>query len=316
MRSVHTRMAATMLVVGLAVTAAAAAWLADPVAVIVQFEGDVRVQRAGEPTAVPGAVGMQLAAGDRVIVADGSRAILLHRTGRMERASATLTLEEPEEPGTNSLFAQTLRTLGQVATTDARSQPNRQGMIRPITGAPVPIAPRNEIAVMDVRPSFTWFSVPDAQRYMVQIRRVSPSETAPVRYDAGADTTWSYPSTLPPLVPGATYAWTVGPVGAGRPASEQQFRVIDADGLAGVQSTLQSLMESGIDPGADGLFLAALAYRDAGLHYEALRALDQIEEDGGAQGFAYYMLRGEVLDALGNVAAAERAFSMAGEAQP
>ncbi len=308
MRSVRTKMATVALAL---CVAAAAAWLSDPVAVIVQFEGDVQVQRAGEPAAVEGAVGMQLAAGDRVIVGEGARAILLHRTGRMERASESVTLAEPEDQEPNSLFTQTLRTLGQVATTDARSQPNRQGMIRPITGAPVPIAPRNDIAVLDVRPTFTWFSVPEAERYMVQIRRVAPTETDPVRYEADADTTWTYPSTATPLVPGATYAWTVGPIGAGRPASEQRFKVVTAETLAAVQDALESLMESGMDPGGEGLFLAALTYRDAGLFYEAERALEHLEARGDAAGFSYYMLRGEVADAVGDRATAEQAFELA-----
>ncbi len=203
-----------------------------------------------------------------------------------------------------------------MATTDARSQPNRQGMIRPITGAPVPIAPRNAIAVMDVRPTLTWFSVPEAERYMVQLRRVAPTETDPRRFEVGSDTTWVYPSTAAPLVPGATYAWTVGPIGAGRPASEQRFTVAGSQTIAGVQSTLLSLMEAGMDPAGDGLFLAALAYRDAGLYYEAQRALEQIEARGDAAGFSYHMLRGEVADAIGDMETAQEAFEMADAAQP
>jgi len=306
---------AMMLVLGVVASAAARWRSADPVAVLVQIEGNVGVQRAGEPAPVKGAVGMQLAPGDQVVIPDGARAILLHSTGRMERATATLTLEEPQEREPSSLFTQTLKTLSQVATTDARTQPNRQGMIRPIAGAPVPIAPRNEIAVLDVRPNFTWFSVPDASGYMVQIRRVAPTETEPQRYQTGMDTTWTYPSSAPPLVPGATYAWTVGPIGAGRPATEQQFKVVDADALASLQNTLNTMMSGGLDPSSDGLFMAALAYRDAGLFYEADHALDRLQEEGSATGHAYYMLRGEVYDALGRRADAEQAFNAA-DTQP
>lgn len=303
-------MFAMMLVLG--VVAAAAAPVADPVAVLVQVQGDVHVQRAGEPAPQKGAVGMQLSAGDRVVIQDGASAILLHSTGRMERATATLTLKKPAEKTPSSLFRQTLETLSQVATTDARTQPNRQGMIRPIAGSPVPIAPRNDIAVLDVRPTFTWFSVPHATGYQVQVRRVSPAGSAPVRFTAGLDTTWTYPASAPPLLPGATYAWTVGPVGAGRPAAEQRFRVADASTVSSLQGTLEGLMNSGVDPSGDGLFLAALAYRDAGLFYEAERALDRLDAGDGAAGRAYYMLRGEVYDALGRASAARRAFDMAG----
>ncbi len=299
-----------VLVLGV-VAAAAARVAAGPVAVLVRVEGDVQVERADAGAPVKGAVGMQLAAGDRVVIPDGGRAILLHSSGRMEQATASLTLEAPREHEPSNLFTQTLRTLSQVATTDARTQPNRQGMIRPIAGSPVPIAPRNDIAVLDVRPSFTWFSVPHATGYQVQIRRVAPAESRPERFPAGADTMWTYPASAPPLVPGATYAWTVGPIGAGRPASEQRFKVADASTVAALQATLKVILNGGVDPSGGGLFMAALAYRGAGLFYEADRALDRLQAEGGAAGRPYYMLRGEVYDAMGRETEARQAFEMA-----
>ena len=315
MRSIQWKRAIS-LTCGLVILAVvtAAAHVAEPVALLVKFQGDVQVQRVDAEEAVAGTIGMQLVPGDEVLVAQGAQAIVLYKTGRMVKAEATVKIEQPTESGESSLFANTVKTLGQVATTDARTQPNRQGMIRPIAGAPVPIAPGNKIKIVKVlsgRPTFTWFSVDGMDRYMVQIRRDGDNAGAPRRFEAGSDTVWTLPLSEAPLIPGATYMWTVGGPGAGRVAEEQRFTVASADDIALIQQTLNGLVEAGIDPAEDGLFLGALAYRDAGLYYEAQRALDRIEADGNGQGRAFFMLRGEVYDALGLLDQAERAFNMA-----
>lgn len=296
----------------LLITGVAMATLApDPVALLVKYEGDVQVQRPGADAPLGGEVGLQLLAGDRLLVPEGGRAVFLYRTGRLVNASAAVTIEEMEETEASSLFTSTVRTLGEVATTDARTQPNRQGMIRPIAGAPAPVAPRNEVRVLGVRPTFTWYAVPEARGYMLQLQRKGPDSPSPVRYQVGTDTTWTLPASETPLVPGATYTWTVGGDGVGRVAAPQQFTVIGGEELAELQSHLNGLIEAGIDPAADGLFLTALAYRDAGLFYEARRALRQLEEQGDGSGSTFFMLKGEVLDALGELEGAEAAFRTA-----
>ena len=237
--------------------------------------------------------------------------MVLYRTGKLVKAAAPVVIEQPAETEESSLFSNTVRTLGQVATTDARTQPNRQGMIRPIAGAPVPLSPRNAIKVLELRPTFTWMSVDGARGYMIQIQREGPDAPRPVRFSVGTDTTWSWPRAQAPLIPGATYVWTVGGDGIGRVAEPQRFTVASGADLTAVEETLTALTQAGIDPAADGLFLSALAYRDAGLFYEAQRALDLIEAQGNASGRAFHMLRGEVYDAIGNAAAAEASFGLA-----
>lgn len=302
-----------LMSLGLVLTAgvAVAALPDDPVALLIKYQGDVEVQRTGVEEPLAGQVGLQLHAGDDVMVAEGGQAVVLYRTGRMLKAAADVTIEDVEEGASSSLFSNTLRTLGQVATTDARTQPNRQGMIRPIAGAPAPIAPRNEIKVLSVRPTFTWFSVPAASQYMIQIQRQGPDSPPPVRFSVGTDTTWTVPATEAPLIPGATYSWTVGGEGVGRVARTEKFTVASGADVAAVQDVLGGLIDAGIDPSEDGLFLTALAYRDAGFHYEAKRAIARIEEQGNGTGRAFFMLKGDVLDALGDVEAAAEAFQVA-----
>ena len=173
---------------------------------------------------------------------------------------------------------------------------------------------RVQVKVLDLRPTFTWFSVPGVQNYMIQIQRLGPDSPRFVRFQVGSDTSWTLPDNVPTLVPGATYTWSVGAPGAGRVAEPQTFTVASAEDLAPVQQALHGLIEAGIDPASDGLFLAALAYRDAGFYYEAARALDTIEAQGNASGRAFHTLRGEVYDALGYAARAEQSFQLADRA--
>lgn len=302
------------LVLIMLATAAFLRWNAEPSAVVVQIMGGVQVQRGGQGAAVPAAVGLSLMPGDKVVVGSGAKAVLLYKTGKMQPVTATTTIADAQRDKPGGLFSQTVTTLTQVATTNARTQPNRQGMIRPIPGEPAPIAPRNGVKVADLHPSLVWYSVPDAKAYTVQVRRVDPMPSRPERYDAGADTTWTYPATATPLMPGATYEWTVAASAGGRPATVQRFRIAGGADFARISDTVNELVGAGIDPLGDGLFLTALAYRDAGLMYDASRMLDRLAKNG-VSGRAYYLLRGEVFDALGDLDAAADAFAKA-DAEP
>ena len=294
-------------------TTAFTSWHAEPSAVVVQISGAVQVQRSGQTAPVKATVGLSLLPGDKVIVGSSSKAVLLYKTGRMQTTSETVTIEDAQRDKPGGLFNQTVTTLVQVATTNARTQPNRQGMIRPIQGEPAPISPRNNVKVADLHPTFTWFKLSGVSGYTVQVRRIEPLPSKPERFNAGSDTTWLYPSNAAPLIPGAVYEWTVAGNG-GRPATVQRFRVMSSDDFTRVAETLKELTTAGIDPLGDGLFLSALAYRDAGLMYDAGRLLERLEV-AGARGKAYLLLRGEVYDALGDLDAAAKAFAAA-DAEP
>lgn len=289
---------------------AAARTLQDaPAAVLVQMEGAVQVQPAGgAPQAAT--VGTRLAVGDQVLPAQGGRAVVVHRTGQTQVVTEATTIEAPSGGGEGDMFSRTVQVLAQAATSDARSQPNRQGMIRPIPGEPVLIAPRNEITVMEPYPTFTWHSVPGAEGYTIQIRKPG---SRPVRYQAGPDTVWTLPETEEPLTRGETYWWTVAPAGSGRATRETQFQVIGSEGYEEVAGGLQALADAGLDPAGDGIFLAIVIYRDYGLLYDAARSLDFLEESGSALSRDVVLLKGEILDALGQLEAARRAFDRADE---
>ena len=296
----------------LMVLVVAAVRFEEPAAMVVQKAGTVSLQRANRT--LPVAVGTALEAGDRLAVATGGKVVIMYRTGKMETVTASMTIQTRQSEQVGNLYRQTLQTVVQVATSDAGRQANRQGMIRPVGGMPNPIAPRNEIRLMDVRPTFTWFSVGSDARYTVQLIRTDLPGAQPRRFEAGADTVWAYPASEPALVPGASYQWTVA-TSEGRPAAPQKFRVISPAELTGLTEMLASVAENGLDPMSDGLFLAALFYRDAGLFYEADRALERVAHDGGGGGRTFHLLRAEVYDAMGDLEAASRAFQAA-DAEP
>ncbi len=235
--------------------AAFATVASEPAAVVVQVGGTVEVQRAGQAASIPTAVGMRLVPGDRVLIRTGGRAVLLHHTGRMETISQSTTIPAPQGQQSSELFAQTVSTLAQVAATDARTQPNRQGMIRPIAGTPVGIAPRNEIALLQDRPTFAWFQVPGARGYTIQI---PPVGGRPVRYQTGPDTIWTLPDSEPSLAAGTVYEGTVAAVGGGRLAEVNRFRIATEEERELLAAALRALAAGGLDPQNEGLLLAAV----------------------------------------------------------
>jgi hypothetical protein len=285
----------------------------EAVAVIVQAAGDVLVERRGGASEVAG-TGTRLSQGDHLRLADGARAVILYGSGRTRVVESSLAVEAestPEEAGAG-LFRRTIATLLQVARADARARPNRQGMIRPIPGAAVAIAPRNGVTLRTERPTFSWFAVPDASSYTLQLR---PEGAAPVRFDAGADTVWTLADEFPPLAAGTTYTWTVAADPRGRPALLQSFRVATAEEQAEVDAALAALAATGLDPEAEGLLVAAVVLRDAGFLHDARAALDRIEERGEL-GREARLLRAEILDSLGELDAAARDFGRAGLPPP
>jgi hypothetical protein len=308
---IQRRTARSLLLLGTSVAATVAALAAaprnEPAAVLVQVSGQVAVQRGSQTTAA--AVGTALESGDRLNVSAGGRAVIMYRTGRFQTATAPTLIEARQSDQPSGLFRETLKTMQQVATTDAARQPNRQGMIRPIPGQAAGIAPRNGIAVLDARPTFHWFSVEGGPSYTVQVQRMDVPGIAPARFEAGRDTVWSYPASAPPLVPGASYRWSIA--ANGRVGMPQEFRVVSGADYAALAEALADLTAAGSDPGGDGLFVVALRFRDAGLFYEAERALRAMHGNGSGSGRAFHLLRGEVLDRIGDLEGASASFQAA-----
>ncbi|MFQ5536466.1 MAG: hypothetical protein ACE5GJ_03340 [Gemmatimonadota bacterium] len=284
----------------------AAAPQEDPAALVVRVQGEVQVIREGAPAA-PATVGARLVPGDRVVPENGSRAILITRTGATQVVTGPTTVTAPSGGGNPDMFARAVRTLAQAATTDARTAGGRQGMIRPIPGEPTLVAPRNGLTVTTTRPTFSWMPVEGAHDYRIQIRRVDGGK--PMRFKVTGTHEWTLPDSVPELEMGAVYAWTVAPA-RGRPTREQQFQVIDGMTAADLNATIQEISDLGLDPHGDGLFLTAVIYRDMGLFYEADHALEEMEKTGELSA-DLYLLKGEILNRLGYAERAREAFDKA-----
>jgi tetratricopeptide (TPR) repeat protein len=278
----------------------------SPAALIIKVSGAVNV-KIGNAAPVAAAAGTPLSVGDQILP-DGGQVVVVHSTGRKQDVSAALTIEAPSASQSGA-FGRAAGVLASAATSNARSAPNRQGMIRPVPGEPVLVSPRNGVTVMTTRPTFTWLTVDGAKGYMIQIRRQGG---AFIRLES-PDTTFTLPASAPALMPGETYTWTVAPMGAGRPTREQPFTVIGGTEYAAVQNDLLALADNDLDPFTDGLFLAVTIYSDAGLFYEAAAALTFLEASGSPLSAQAWLLRGEIYDALGELDHARDAFDRADE---
>jgi hypothetical protein len=286
------------------VAAAPLAAQQDPAALVVRLQGVVQVRHGGSAAAAT--VGTRLVTGDEVLPASGARAILITRTGAQQVVTQATTIEEPRGGGNPDLFARAMTTLAQAASADARTAGGRQGMIRPIPGEPVLVAPRNGLTVTAERPAFSWMPVEGATSYTLQLRKVDGGR--PVRFEV-TSTEWTLPADQTALEAGATYAWTVAPKG-GRPTREQQFKVIGAEDNEALTTTLGEVRAMGLDPMGDGLFLTAVIFRDLGLFYDADLALKNLEKTGELSA-DLYLLKGEILNVLGHEEEARKAFDKA-----
>ncbi|MHB1191755.1 MAG: hypothetical protein ACYC6F_01815 [Longimicrobiales bacterium] len=296
----HLRWAALLALI----VAAPLAAQQDPAALVVRLQGQVQVRHGG--STAPAAVGARLVTGDEVLPASGARAILITRTGAQQVVTEATTIEEPRGGGNPDLFARAMSTLAQAASADARTAGGRQGMIRPIPGEPVLVAPRNGLTVTADRPAFSWMPVEGAASYTLQLRKLDGGH--PMRFEV-AGTEWTLPADQPVLETGATYAWTVAPKG-GRPTREQQFRVIGTEDNELLGTTLGEVRAMGLDPMGDGIFLTAVIFRDLGLYYDADVALRDLEKAGDMSA-DLYLLKGEILNVLGHEEEARKAFDKA-----
>jgi hypothetical protein len=304
-----------LIVIGVSALAAAAPLAApavaqsEPVALVIRVQGDVDVTH-GEEAPAPASIGEQMFVGDGVIPDGGARAILITRAGAQQVVTEQTTIAEPRAGGNPDIFDRALATLAQAASTDA-SAGGRQGMIRPIPGQTALVAPRNELTVASMRPTFRWTATP-GQTYDLMLRNVQGGR--PMLFEAGRDTTWTLPEDVEDLDAGGTYQWTVfvGGRQGGRAMQPQNFRVIGLEESVDLADYLDEIAVFGLDPQGDGLFLTVVAYRDMGLYYEARDAMDNVERDASLS-WELYRLKGEILAELGHEEEARRAFDRADE---
>ncbi len=280
----------------------------EPAALMIRVQGDVDV-RHGSADLVRASVGERLAVGDGILPSDGSRAILLTRTGAQMVVTETTTLEEPRGVGNPDIFARAMTALA--SADEDVTMGGRQGMIRPLGCGVAPVAPRNGILVADGRPVFEWTDEAGDRPYDLMLREIGGSER-PRLYEVGERTTFSLPEGEE-LRPGARYAWTVFAGGreVGRACTPQpEFRVMGRVEQVELQDYLDDISAFGLDPMTDGLFLTAVAYRDVGLLYDAHDALVTVRDRSELSPDLYRLL-GEILAELGQEQAAREAYDRA-----
>ena len=276
---------------------------AAALAVITAVAGEGSIHPAAGSATFPPAVGSLLSAGDSLHLADGAWAVLLFQGGEIRRLERSTRIAPPVESPRPGLLARAVQTLVQVASTDLRAQPNRQGMIRPLPGTIVLRAPRNEILLSAPRPTFAWTKVPDVEHYRLLIRAEGGRV---LRFEAIADTLWTVPDDAPPLTPG-DYSWTVAAEPRGRPAEAQRFRIPAAaehQALAEALATLQAFPDAG---GETLLLGEAILYHAAGYQYEARQRMERLLARAPAASPQVHHLHAAILEALGEAEAVEEA---------
>lgn len=293
---------------GVTMRAGSPAGAADPAAVIVEISGRGTIHSvAGVPPrlALPGS---HLASRDSLDLSANATATLLLRSGSVQRVARSIRLPADTVQPRAGLLSLAFQTFAQIASTDVRGQPNRQGMIRPLPGTVVLRSPRNEILLATGRPTFVWMPVDGAPRYRLLIQRPAGE---PLRFSGIADTTWVLPLDTPDLEAGL-HTWTVAAEPGGRPGEGQRFRVATPEERVAVASALRELGGSNAGGEPEGFPLAAaMTYHAAGFHYDALGALDHHLRGDGPASRELHLLHAAVLEATGDIdeaaAARERA---------
>jgi hypothetical protein len=162
--------------------------------------------------------------------------------------------------------------------------------------------------VLQPRPTFTWFSVPGAQGYTIQLRPVGGK---PIRFTTGSDTVWTLPATEAPLADSTVYEWSVAALPSGRPAAAQRFQMASGGERAELSRLLHDLGTAGLDLKGSGLLPVALAYGEAGFLYEARQTLDALEASGTPLARSVRLLRADILNQIGEIEAAARELALA-----
>lgn len=281
----------------------------DPVALVIRVQGDVDV-RHGDGAPAPAAVGEQMFVGDGVMPGEGSRAILVTRTGGQQVVTEETTMQAPRGAGNPDIFDRAMRTLARAASADGATG-GRQGMIRPLTCGVAPISPRNDLLITGTTPTFTWSAI-EGQTYEVMVQHLGSGQR-PQIFDVGTDTTFTLPDSSA-LASGGRFAWTIIPGGRpnGRACEQMHFRTMSLEDSVELEDYMDEISVFGLDPMGDGLFLTVVAFRDMELFYDARDALVTVESQTSLSADLYLLL-GEILTEIGQGEAARNAFDRADE---
>jgi hypothetical protein len=281
------------IIAGLLSSCCAAGLAAQPAALVLETTTRVEVRRLAYDGRVAAATGLRLHSGDSIFIPRGASLTLLLRSGRVQRLGADfvvpVTASAPADGAARSAFQA------------APARREGAGYFRPAGTGPVPTAPRNDVAVQPGVVAFHWHPTAGSARYVVQIRRTDVPGF--VRFRVGPDTTWTPEPGA--LEPGVTYEWAVLTDGAVRPGAPVSFRVIGDAAWQAVQEEIAALTELSLTQPAQ-LLLEALAYRAAGLLYDAARRFAALAATGTQLSAETLELYADVLEALGDDSGAAR----------
>jgi hypothetical protein len=279
----------------------AAAWAAEPVAVITEIrvgKGEVRVKRAGEADWKAPQPLLSLRPGDQVRVAGDAQAVLVFTGGRgsqtVSSANSPLTVQAP----TGQTGAEQVRTLlanvTQFLLGQQKEQTYQSLSVRSIRQPPVILSPR-ETRLLPGPVTFEW-SGSELLRY--EIRVLGPQGALLWKETNLARQPLAYPTSAPPLPEGVRHVWELG--AKGFPPQRASFEILSNSEASRLQNTLALLqggMQAGYPKNTVTLMRAALFFRE-GLYHEARREL-QAAITAEPDEPTLHLLLGQVYDRTG-----------------
>lgn len=259
----------------LALSLAASAAPAEPVAVIAAVKGKVDVTSRGSG-AQRAVFGRALERGDRIAVAPGGSATVFFNDGNVielaEKSTLTVSgkiANKTAGPGAGlpgEVYASVSR---HVAAGSRSSGLLATSTLRAGDEQPFLLAPRRT-AVLTDRPAFAWREVAGARRYRLT---VSSAEHGELWNREVEGLTLGWPADAPPIPGAGDFLWEIEALGESRPLRRESsvFQALAPAQIAAIRGNLERIRDTAGGPESPAArFLAASYLSGLGLYQDAV----------------------------------------------
>jgi hypothetical protein len=290
-------------IVTLILAGVAAAWAADPVAVLTEIrpgKGEVRVKTGNDAEWKAPAPLLSLRPGDQVRATEDGLAVILFSGGRppqtVQAGNSPFKVPVPTGGGTGEK-AQALASSVTSFLFGKQDKPAYVSAYVPLSTRSVRLPPPTLISPRDTKllatPVVFEWSGSESQRYGV---RVFGPDNAVLWEQSGLQRKdLPYPTSAPALKPGARYAWELH--AERHPVQRAEFVLLPAPDVSRVKSDLASLPTAGVSATTASVMRASYLLKE-GCYLDARRELlAAIVADPNEA--SLHQLLGHVYDAMG-----------------
>ncbi len=248
-------------------------------AVVTSFSGTVKIERGGKEISLDAMI--ELYEGDKIEVGTDGNLVILFPSGKFRSLSSASTViikplrsggEEPEASSASSegedehfepLFA---------FKAAAERLEGRKG-VRAIDTTGIFILSPGNSHILQSEPDFLWTSVPEAEKYILEIQRMGkPVGTATIQ-----DTSLIYPSDWPKLEPEKSYVIKVEALKEDEPVQSKKarFKILSLQTKEIIEKERLAIEKNAPDTGSTYLLLSEL-YKKHKLYSLAIDALRKL----------------------------------------